>query len=230
MIVAGAIGAAALNSSALGGPKQEPHYDAYIYTEDGRIKTGAILEEDAGTPGGPDTFVERVRVFGAEMGEDFPNFGDEPGFDGEASFFPNDPTLGFRVHGALREWNGADFDAVSSSTITIDFLANSVGTPAGLGDVIDGFEFDPQIDDTYHLHFDFTLNAPQSGIFLLLLSLQAPQDPALEGSKFFAFVFNNGFDEEEHEAAIHAAHAYIPAPGPAFALGALSLVSMRRRR
>ncbi len=229
-ILAGAIGAAACADGALAGPKKEPHYDCYIYTEDGRIKTGAILEEDAGIPGGPDTFVERVRVFGAEMGEEFPDFTDEPGYDGEASSFPIDPTLAFRVHGALRQWDGAGFDAASSSTLTIEYLANTLDTPAGLGDVVDGFSFDPQIDGTYHLHFDYTLNDPQAGIYLLLLSLYTPTDLSLEESKVYAFVFNNGLDEVKHEAAIHAAYAYIPAPGPAFALGALSLVPTRRRR
>jgi len=223
------LAALALTAPALAGPKKEPHFDVYIYTEAGRIKTGAILEEDAGVPG-PDSFTERVRVFGAEMGEDFPNFADEPGFDGERSFFPGDPTLAFFVHGPVRAWDGTTFDTVSSSSITIDYLSNSVTTPAGNGQVLGGFSFDPLPDDTYHLHFDYTLNDPQAGIYLLLLSLYTPDDVGVAESKVFAFVFNNGLDEEEHEAAIRAAYAYVPGPGGAAALAMLGASCLRRRR
>lgn len=230
MIIVPTIAASIIPAVANAGIEKEPHYDTYFYVQDGRVRTGAILEEDAGVVGGPDPYVENVRVFGAEMGEEFPNFADEPGFDSELSLFPNGVTsLGFRVIGALQEWDGASY-VPTSSTIEIGYLANpAVTTPAGAGDIVQGFEIDFLANDTFHTHLDYTLNNPSTGIFLLTLSMYAPGS-GLEPSHPFYYVFNNGLDEEDHEAAIGYAESFLPAPGAGALFAAAGVFTARRRK
>ena len=223
--------ATALPTVALAGMEEkEPHFDTYFYVDGSRIKTGAILEEDAGVPGAPDPFIPNVRVFGAEMGEEFPNFADEPGFDSERSLFPSGVTsLKFNVIGALQEWDGSSFVS-TSSTIDIDYLANTtVSTPAGASDIVTGFTADFLPDGTFHTHFDYTLNNPSSGIFMLALSMYAPGS-GLAPSHPFYYVFNNGLDEEAHEAAIEHAEATVPAPGAGAILAMTGALAASRRK
>src|SRR5690606_21941673 len=47
------------------------------------------------------------RVFGAEFGELFPNFTDEPGFDTLPGTFAPGSMIGLNVLRALREWDGS---------------------------------------------------------------------------------------------------------------------------
>lgn len=222
----------ALPTIALAGveKEEEPHFDTYFYVDNGRIRTGAILEEDAGVPGAPDPFIPNVRVFGAEMGEEFPNFADEPGFDSELSLFPSGTTsLKFNVIGALQEWNGTEFVA-TSSTMDIDYLANTtVSTPAGPSDIVPGFSTDFLANDTFHLHYDYTLQNPATGIFLLSLNMEAPGSGLTPSVPFF-YVFNNGLVEEDHEAAIEYAETFLPAPGAAMLFALPAGIAMRRKR
>lgn len=221
---------AALPATSQAGIEKEPHFDTYFYVEDGRIKTGAILEEDAGTVGGPDPFIENVRIFGAEMGEEFPNFADEPGFDSEQSLFPGGTTsLGFRIIGALQEWDGSGF-VPTVSTIDIEYLANPAATtPAGPTDIVNGFTADFLPNGTFHTHFDYTLNNPSTGIFMLALSMYAPGSDVAPSHPFY-YVFNNGLDEEDHEAAIEFAEANVPAPGAGAILALTGALAASRRK
>jgi len=204
--------------------------DTYFYVQDGRVKTGAITEANAGVPGGPDPFTPAVRVFEAEMGEDFPNFAEEPGFDSEISLFPGGVTsLGFRVIGALQEWDGSTF-VPTSSTIDIGFLGNPiVSTPAGANDIVNGFTTNFLGDDTFHLHYDYTLQNPSSGIFLLSLSMYAPGS-GLEPTVPFFYIFNNGMTEEETEVAVGYAETFLPSPGAGALLALTGLAALRRKR
>jgi hypothetical protein len=202
----------------------DAHFDVWIYADGGRLMTGAIPEG-----GSLADAVQNVRVFGADLGEDAPNFAAEPGFDALDGSFTPGTTISFNIRGPVREWNGSDFFTVSGSTISLDYGPASATTP--LTDIVTpGFGWTVDDNGGMHEHPSYTLNDPSDGIFLLSLEFASTQ-AGLASSQPFWIVFNNNLDEASHDAAIGwVEENLVPAPGAAalFAI-AVGFASRRRR-
>ncbi len=217
----------AISSTAVFGGAEEEHghFDAWVFVEDGRLKTGGA-EADEGE------FETHVRVFESELGEASPNFADEPGFYSET--LPPGLNLSFNIVDSLRVWNGTDFNTTASVDMTLweafgvpgsDFAT----TPVSPGGSTTGFDFATAdgtgfIDD----HPEFVLNAPATdGVYLLTMQLTSP---GYADSLPFFIVFNQNRPESEHEAAADYAASLVPAPGAVALFGLVGAGAIRRRR
>lgn len=178
-------------------------------------------------------FTPGQRVFGAEFGELFPNFTDEPGFDSLPGTFPTTSSISFNVLAALRLWEGDHFgNLIPAVQISIGFgPVTPVLTP--LTDVITpGFSLAVGSNGEWHRHLQYTLQAPApDGIYLLQMNLVG-DDPTMQASLPFWLVFNQNRPEAEHDAAIEWANQnLVPAPGVGAALLAVGgCFGFRRRR
>ncbi|GAB4339485.1 MAG: hypothetical protein Kow0010_27580 [Dehalococcoidia bacterium] len=198
--------------------------DVGLALDNNRIATG-VYEMGVFVPG--------QRVFGAEFGELVPNFTDEPGFDSLPGTFPVPSTITFNVLGALRLWEGDHFgNLIPAEQISIGFgPITPVLTP--LTDVFTpGFSLPVGSNGQWHRHLEFTLGAPASdGIYLLQMNLVGNQ-PSMQASLPFWFVFNQNMPESEHDEAIRWVNDnLVPAPGAAgVLLVAGGFMGTRRRR
>lgn len=194
--------------------------DVGLVIIDGSIVTGIV--EDG--PGG-EFVIPGQRVFAGEMFE----FGgriyaDGPGLFSEAGVFP-DSDLNFDFASPVQRWDGSTFVS-APQTYTLEFgplsaTSPSVGSAPGFGIAVGPAGFDE--------HYDFYLNDPETGVFLLALDLSS-SDSSIGGALTTYFVFNNGEDEMVHDAAIdYVQDVIIPAPGSLALLG-LGALAMRRRR
>lgn len=178
-------------------------------------------------------FIPGQRVFGSEFGELFPNFTNEPGFDSLPGTFPVPSTITFNVLSAVRKWDGTAFGStIPAERISIGFgPLTPVLTP--LTDVFTpGFSLAVGSNGEWHRHLEFTLQSPASdGIYLLEMNLVGNQ-PSMQASLPFWFVFNQNRPELEHDAAIEwANNNLVPGPGAAgVLLAAGGLFGIRRRR
>jgi len=174
--------------------------DVILTVEDNAITTN--LE----TTGGP----VPTRVFESEF-VDLAGFftTDEPGFDNELGTFPTGTEIGFVITDAVRVWDGADFDTISASPISLEFsVLGPVTSPATPGAEVTGFTIPVQGDGAWHKHYDFFLEPPaDQGIYLL--SLRLTHTGALDDSQEFFIVFNQGMPEQDHEDAIAYAESLI---------------------
>lgn len=214
-LVVGALGAPAL-----------AHFDIHLST-DTRVRTGgADLDEM------PVGIKPSLRVFGADLGE-APNpagFGDEPGFYADALSANVD--VGFDFLDALRVWDGTDFDAAASESLTLSKGLDSATTPGTPNAFSPGFIFGASDSSgNLHDHMEFALSVPGSvGVYLLTLQMTA-DEPGVMASKPIFIVLNNGEDEEIHDAAVEYVESTIPAPGGVACLGVLvGACSIRRTR
>lgn len=216
------VAVAAVVSGASGVPALAQHFDVYV-TMDSRVRIGSI---DVG-----DSAIESdIAVFGAELGEapNPPGAGDEPGFFADA--VTPGVSVGLHVVDALRVWDGADFDGVASPTMTLSKGLASVVTPGAPGGFAPGFAFATAdgsggFDD----HPVFVLSDPgATGVYLLSMRLWTDA-PGVGVSKDFHVVFNNGADEEAHDAAIDYWSSQVPSLGVGV-LAALPLMGAARRR
>ena len=193
--------------------------DIEIATDAGRLITGSV----AGGSFAPE------RVFASELGEVVPNLTDEPGFEADAGTLTPGTSLSFRMMDALRVWNGADFDSVSSSTMTLSFLTLSATTSTTPGEVVNGFGFNVNAMGGLHNHPFYQLNAPaDTGVYLLELQLMGG---GFADSDSLYIVFNQNADEAIHDAAIdYVRDVIVPTPGVSGLLALSGLVALRRRR
>ncbi len=170
------------------------HVDIGLGLKDNHIITG-IIDTGAFTPGD--------RVFGADFGELFPNFTDEPGFDSLPDTFPVPSSISFTIQKALRLWEGDHFgDLIPSEQISIGFGPLSpVLTPTS--DIATpGFALAVGANGEWHRHLEYTLQAPAAdGIYLLELTLTG-NHPTMQESLPFWLVFNQNSPEPEHDEAI----------------------------
>lgn len=214
--------------SALGASATAHEGDVGVSIYNGRLVTSLV--DEGGTLAGA---IDRERVFGSEFGEaGIPNFADEPGF--YTDVLTPGTSIGFNILDAVRIWNGSDFSQVSPTTITVSEDSSVPGTmevTSGAGFVA-GFEFiEADANGFFDDHPDFLLDAPAGqGLGIYLLALELTSDAANDSRPFW-IVFNNGQDEEDHDAAIEWVVAnLVPAPGAAAGLlGALCVFSRRRR-
>jgi len=185
---------AALAAGFACGVAQAQHDEGDVLVEvfNGRIITGVIDADD-------DITFRDLRVFPSELGEIFPNWTDEPGFDSPDNEFPPDSEVGFDVMDGLRVWNGADFSTLADSTMTIGFGPLEVETGDGF---TEGFSIPVAPNGEWHKHLEFTLNDPaDDGVYLLGLQLWNT-DASIEASATFYFVFNQNMDEDLHDTAL----------------------------
>ncbi len=212
--------AAASSAPLLAAPRGEGHAgDIQIVVDNGRIMTGSI---------GSGAFVQQ-RVFASELGEIVPNISDEPGFEADAGTFTPGAALGFDIMDAVRLWDGADFDTVSDSTMTMSYLTFSATSAANAGESVAGFNFLANASGEIHNHATFILNSPATaGIYLLELRFRSA---GMLDSDSFYIVFNQNQDEAIHDAAIDYVNEFIvPAPGALGVLAFAGIACARRRR
>lgn len=212
------LGPAITVTSALAAP-EEVHYDIGVWNDGGVLRTGGWDHESESLA------VSNLRVFEAHFGEDpdFPFSIDEPGIGGVAADLglTVGSTLTLRMSAGLGVWNGAGFDAASTS-MTADYGPLSIGSGLG-GDL--GF----LIADDYDLHPIFSID-PTAGNGAYLLEFTALMD-GFGDSESFWIVFNLGLDDAVFEEAVEWTEAnYAPTPGALVAFGVAGLGSRRRRR
>ena len=188
-----------------------------------RITTGAY---DLGV------FSPGQRVFGAEFGELFPDFTDEPGFDSLPGTFPVPSAITFNIRSALRLWEGDHFGTIiPAERLQIGFgPITPVLTP--LTDVLTpGFGIAVGSNGEWHRHLEYTLQSPAAeGIYLLEMSLVGNHSSMGESLPFW-IVFNQNMPETEHDEAIEwANNNLVPAPGAGGVLLAAGALLSRRRR
>ncbi|MCA9231621.1 MAG: hypothetical protein KDA57_13300 [Planctomycetales bacterium] len=166
--------------------------------------------------------VTNERVYDAEFGEIIPNEVDEPGFDSLPGTFPTGSSIGFTILDSLRKWNGTDFATIPTETVSIAF-GTSLGpvvTPV-TPSLVNGFHLNVSSDGSWHRHYDFVLNTPQSkGIYLLQLQLSS-SDPTIDPTDPFFIVFNQNDSVFNHDAAIGFVESLLLVPEPSGLLLAL---------
>jgi hypothetical protein len=139
------------------------------------------------------------RVYGSDLGEVFPDFTDEPGFDSLPQTFPASSRIGFRILDALRSWNGSNFTTIPQERLEVAYSTLSVLTPP-TPQVVDGFTLTVAANGEWHRHLEYTLQAPAAmGIYLLQLQLYSNAD--INPSLPFWIVYNQGETEAVHQAA-----------------------------
>lgn len=143
------------------------------------------------------------RVFSVTLGELFPSYASNPGFDSLPAFFPVPSSISFNVLAALRKWNGCAFGStIPPERISIGFgPVTPVLTP--LTDVrTSGFSLAVGSNGEWHRHLEYTLQSPASdGIYLMQMSL-AGTAPSMQESLPFFLVFNQNLTQSEQDAAI----------------------------
>lgn len=189
--------------------------DVWISSVAGTLVTGGF-DHATGTVLNPSQ-----RVFAAEFGIDpaFPFSTDEPGFTSDLL----GSTMTVNLLSGLGRWNGAGFDAATSSLFASYGGQDASSTTGG------SFSF--LVTAGLDLHPEFTLvdplDVPLNGIYLASLTASTA---GYATSETFYVVFNLNESELDHEEAIEWVEANIvPAPG-ALALLAAGLVTLRRRR
>ena len=199
-----------------------PAGDLYLYPQGGAVRTGLLSEDGLTTT--PD-----VRVFFAELGEDVPNFAEEPGWQSPDGTFPGAGTLTFTIGGAVRRWDGVDFfTRVGFMSLAFGPLGPIV-SPASDSPVV-GFALPIDASGGLHDHPDYELLAPASdGVYLLPLGFSTDY-PGLAPSSPVWFLFAQNADAASSQAAYDWAAANIPAPMTIAWLAAPCLLTRRHRR
>lgn len=212
-------GVMACGASALGQLDHEGDIGLKIVNE--RLRSGRVVETPMGeiVKTGP-------RVFGAEFRDVLGVVTtDEPGLFGEPGNFPV-TLLRFDVPNPVVMWDGTALNAPTASTITVEFGPNSATTGAG---VTAGFGI-PVGPAGFDEHYEFFLNSPAIGIYLLELDFSVDAPGVVPADTVFV-VFNHGHSEIEHDAAIDWVREHrVPAPGTAVWMGGLGWLIARRRR
>lgn len=188
------------------------------------------------------------RVFGA----DFENLGggnivgEEPGWLGPFADidplndpFPTAATLGFDILDRLLVWNGASTVAggdFGDTTNTMRIFDTSPGSPEvftpATTETVEGFTVVADTSDGigFDEHPFYQLVNDEPGVFLLNVRITT-NDPSILPSEPIWLVFNNGVDEDIHDAAIeYVEDVIVPAPAGAAVLAMGGLLAARRRR
>jgi uncharacterized protein (TIGR03382 family) len=185
--------------------------DVWISSLNGTLITGGF-DHTTGTVINPSQ-----RVFAADFGIDpaFPFSTDEPGFTSDLL----GSTVTINLLQGLGRWNGAGFDAATSSLFASYGGQDATSTAGGSF----GFLVTAGLD----LHPEFTLVDPLDGVYLASFTASSA---GYATSESFYVLFNLGESEIDHDEAIEWVEANIvPAPGALALLGAGLLVLRRRR-
>ncbi len=174
--------------------------DIVLAVQESAIVTGA------GNPS-QGTFEER-RVFGATLGNPFPNFTNSPGFDCLAGTFPTGSAVGFNLRDALLVWNGSSFEPTGGEVMQVSFLSASATSGQGF---VAGFTIGVSGSGSWHNHLGFLLqqgNAPaiENGVYMLQMELFSTSASIDESKPFFML-----FRRNASQADLDAATAYVTA-------------------
>lgn len=210
---------AAVTCSAATAALEEEHYDIAVWNDGGILRTGGWDHDTESLA------LSSLRVFEAHFGEDpaFPFSIDEPGVGGVAADLglTVGSTLTLRMSAGLGVWNGAGFDAASTS-MSADYGPLSIGS--GLGGDLDFL-----ITDDYDLHPIYSID-PTAEAGAYLLEFTALMD-GFGDSESFWIVFNLGLDDAVFEEAVEWTEAnYAPTPGVLGSFVVAAGVARRRRR
>jgi hypothetical protein len=185
--------------------------DVWISSLNGTLITGGF-DHATGTVINPSQ-----RVFAAEFGIDptFPFSTDEPGFTSDLL----GSTMTVNLLSGLGRWNGAGFDAATSSLFASYGGQDASSTAGG------SFSF--LVSAGLDLHPEFTLVDPLDGVYLASFTASST---GYATSETFYVLFNLNESELDHDEAIEWVEAnLVPAPG-ALALLAAGVRAGRRRR
>lgn len=201
------------------------HADIRPYVQDNQLHTAGFVDATS-------SILPNSRVFGYDFREDplDPFFIQDPGFNASAtSGIPGGSQLLFNIVGAaslglpsnLSYWDGTGqvvFGAVpNGETLTLKF-----GSQSRLADnstaTVAGFSIQTATaSGSIHRHLESILSAasgdPAAGIYLLALDLLS-SDTAIQKSDPFFIAYNNGLDEEVHDAAIDWVQENLVVPEP----------------
>ncbi len=201
--------ALALVNTALVAPSfaQVHATDVLLKVENGRIVTGRL---ENGTP------VYPRRAFSAVFGKLVQNATTEPGFDSEDGAFNAGTLVGISVRKALREWDGADFEAIPDERLRLTKGAVSIVTPpadSGLCQVAGNLPLGlANGSGVLHQHPAYELLAPaEPGAYLLELEawMNAPGGGA---SDPFWIVFNQNVPAAMVDDAVQYVESVLACP------------------
>lgn len=190
------------------------HGDVLPYLSGGGLATDAFIDATGER-------VPNVRVFGLEFGEDAlqPFFIGDPGFNAIGGSLPPGHRAGFQLVGNLLFWDGGgtgdpDFQpAPAGQSLRLNFGSASLdrtadgtshnATPRFFGPAVAG-------NGSFHEHLNSELTGVDAttptGFYRLdvqiLTDADGVADPGTETSPTVFFIYNNGGDEELHEAAM----------------------------
>lgn len=153
------------------------------------------------------------RVFGSDLGEIFPDFTDEPGFDCEVGTFPFPSEIDFMIHGALKKWDGQTLTQIAAERMDVGYADNAgfLRTTPETDTTVMGFALPVGANGTWHRHLEYTLGAPASdGVYMIELSLSLVGSG--QRSETIYLVFNQNSPETEHDAAIDWVRANLIPP------------------
>lgn len=160
---------------------------------------------------------------------------DEPGLQIEPGTLLPGSNLGMYFTRSLRQWNGSNFDLVSSGRVSATYgpASNSIWTP--MTDVnTANLIFPVESSGGMHDHPDWVLENLDPGsdpLYFLIEARFTSNQGGLADSAPFYIVFGANADEAELEAMEAWVRSNIvPAPSGAALLAGMSLASLRRRR
>lgn len=200
--------AAALSLSSVSSAQPLHDVDFLVREVDGKLDLGRIDT----LPDNTQAFTFPSTVAITQLGFDgFPNVIDDPGFISRDLAFDQGTQFRLDILGALRQWDGEDFDGPASEAMFVSQGFSFGLTPGGSaehvpGPVLGSADFVGQM----HHHASFSFNSPgvlQEGVWLLQLQLVVTNRP-IEGSDQVLIVLHQGADQAAAEAAGEAAFAW----------------------
>lgn len=244
------VSAAAVALTGAAAPMAWAHFDFTPRVEGNQVVTGGHDDVEG-------TDVDILRVNGYDFGEtpgDPYNIGD-PGFNTQgASTFTGASTLrlaGLPIEGAyLRYWDGTGAPAFDQAPANVSLMLS--GSPTRYATFTgDGVTYTPSSPSSLlvgtfsgsgamHVHLGTSIFADgdqiegtvPEGAYLLAFELSNPGTGVTTSDPLY-IVYNNGLDEEVHDAAMdHVQSTLVPEPATFGALGAgaAGLLMRRRRR
>lgn len=161
-----------------------------------RVQADAL---EPGVVGQGGTAVYPVRIKSALFGaEGFANFTNDPGVNSESGALLPGMALGFDLVGALREWDGEDFDTISDDTVTVRDGGLTVATTPPTDTVVLGDIFGQagqSASAIFHSHVQWFLNYPSStpvsGVWLVSWRLWT-DEPGIDPTQTLYIVFGQG--------------------------------------